>query len=84
MRREPNFIYLLIGIILFLLIGPVAEEFFGQADSLVLMVACLLHRACNKATDTPMRISDHTRCAEKLISCVEHLQPNPHDCEVSH
>ena len=37
MRREPNFGFLLAGIILFLTLGPVADLLFGDADGLVLM-----------------------------------------------
>jgi voltage-gated potassium channel len=38
--REPNFGYLLAALISFLIIGPLATDIFGRADSLVLLV-CL-------------------------------------------
>jgi hypothetical protein len=37
--REPNFGYLLAALISFLIIGPVATELFGRADSLILLVS---------------------------------------------
>jgi len=39
LRREPRFGFLLAGIITFLLFGPIAEEIFGAADGLILMIA---------------------------------------------
>jgi voltage-gated potassium channel len=38
-RREPNFGYLLGGILAFMLIGPIARQLFGAADGLIMMGA---------------------------------------------
>lgn len=38
-RPKANFSYMLAGIAIFLLLGPVAEELFGTADSAVLMLS---------------------------------------------
>jgi voltage-gated potassium channel len=39
LRSKANFSYMLAGIALFLLLGPVAENFLGNADGAVLMIA---------------------------------------------
>ena len=38
-HREPNFGYLLGGILAFMLIGPIARQLFGSADGLIMMGA---------------------------------------------
>jgi voltage-gated potassium channel len=38
-QRDPNFSYLLIGLMLYLLIGPIAREIFGEMDGFVLLAA---------------------------------------------
>ena len=39
MRKEPKFGYLLLGILVFLVIGPIADQFLGAAEGVVLMTA---------------------------------------------
>ena len=39
LRKEPKFGYLLLGILLFLVVGPVADKFLGAAEGVVLMTA---------------------------------------------
>jgi voltage-gated potassium channel len=39
LSKDANFGYMLTGIVLFTVFGPLAEEFFGDADGFVLMVA---------------------------------------------
>lgn len=38
-QKEPRFGYLLAGLLVYLIVGPVAREIFGEMDGLILMVA---------------------------------------------
>jgi hypothetical protein len=39
MQRDPNFAYLLYGLLIFLLIGPIISTLFGSVDSIILITS---------------------------------------------
>ena len=39
MRKGPNFGYLMIGLLAWLIIGPIARTLFGDADGIILLIS---------------------------------------------
>lgn len=39
MRKDPNFGYLMLGLLIWLIIGPIARTFFGDMDGIILLMS---------------------------------------------